>query len=142
MTLMGTNVLAVLDLTGRLPPQRKGGGSQLCSFIRSTLLGQALCCSQSQQLQTQRWGSSCHPEIYLSMLPPHRSTPLLRTGCLLPAPHPTKLELPLKNLVLHELRRDGGETSHRKVGRGSSITQKELKIIQRALGSFLLPLHH
>lgn len=141
MTLMGTNVLAVLDLTGRLPPQRKGGGKQLCSFIRSTLLGQALCCSQSQQLQMQRWGSSCHPEIS-ACFTLTVSTPPLRTGHSLPAPHPTKLQFPLKNLVLHELRRDGGETSHRKVGRGSSITQKELKIIQRALGSFLLPLHH
>jgi len=54
--------------------------------------------------------------------------PPLRTGSL-PALYPQQLEFPLQTLFLCELRRDRGETSHKKVGRGSSITQKELKII-------------
>lgn len=135
MTLMGTNVLAVLDLIGRLPSMgERGRGEQptLLIYCIHPAPSASFVIHRANNLQTQRWSSSCQSRkpgrtaTRFTHAVPH---PPLRTGHSLPALHAQKLKFTLKNLVLRELRRDKQEASQKKAGKGSGITQKELKII-------------
>lgn len=100
--------------------KRGGGSSQLCSFIASILLAQPPLSFTEPTTYKLRDGVVA-ADLWTSAVPPHLSpmlfhtTPPLRTGHSLPALYPQKLEFPLKNLLLRELKRDVGEMSHKKV---------------------------